>query len=80
MTEDYPTDQVIDHLRNGWDLANRGNGWWLSEPRQPYKRTESISIDDCIVDHLEKAGLITLELPYTTLWARLKPTAPSRSN
>ena len=68
-------DQVIERLRNNWELANRGKGWWLSEPCRDYQRCESIPVDDSIVNHLEKAGLIALELPYTTLWAKLTPAA-----
>jgi hypothetical protein len=68
-------DQVIERLRNNWELANRGTGWWLSEPRRDYQRCESIPVDDSIVNHLEKAGLIAFELPYTTLWAKLTPAA-----
>lgn len=74
-------DQVLDRMQNGWELANRGTGWWISEPRRAYKRCESERVDDLVVDALIKRGIIAIffgnqivtELPYTTLWARLTP-------
>lgn len=67
---------ILSRLDNGWELANRGNGWWLSEPRIPYRRTESIQIEDQIVNDLEKAGLVALDIPYRTLIARRTSQAP----
>ena len=75
MTHPITPAEIIEYLRNGWELANRGNGWWLSEPRKPYQRRALIHIDDSVVDNLEKAGLITLHLPHNTLWAKLTPAA-----
>lgn len=66
-------DQVLDRMQNGWELANRGTGWWISEPRRAYKRCESERVDDLVVDALIKRGIIVTELPYATLWARLTP-------
>lgn len=76
MTE----EQVIEKLSQGWELANRGTGWWISEPRIPYRRTKSFLVENSVVNSLEKSNRITLELPYKTLWARLaepKPSTPS---
>lgn len=67
MTEEL----ILQRLKEGWDLADRGTGWWLSAPRIAYKRTETVKIDDSLVDSLIKQSLIKTELPYTTLWARL---------
>jgi hypothetical protein len=64
-------DEIISRLKKGWDLANRGRGWWISAPRIPYKATETIKVDDLIVKELETEGLIKTELPYNTLFARL---------
>jgi hypothetical protein len=67
---------IIEKLQNGWDLANRGRGWWLSAPRIAYKATESHEIDEALVKSLKAEGIIEFDLPYTTLWARLvKPTS-----
>ena len=67
---------IIDKLQNGWDLANRGTGWWLSAPRISYKDTERYQIEDATVNAMKAEGLIEFDLPYTTLWARLvKPSS-----
>jgi len=62
---------IIDKLQNGWDLANRGKGWWLSAPRIPYKQTECYQIEEATVKAMKAEGVIEFDLPYSTLWARL---------
>ena len=69
MTEEI----IIQRLTEGWDLANRGTGWWLSEPRKDYQRTTSIKVEDTLVDDLIKRKIIKTELPYTTVFAKLIP-------
>ena len=67
---------IIDRLQNGWDLANRGTGWWLSAPRIPYKQTESYQIEEATVKAMKAEGILEFDLPYNTLWARLvKPSS-----
>lgn len=67
---------IIDKLQSGWDLANRGCGWWLSAPRIAYKHTESYEIDQSTVEAMKAEGILEYDMPYTTLWARLvKPTS-----
>ena len=67
---------VIEKLQNGWDLANRGRGWWLSAPRAPYRKAESYEIPESVVKAMKADGILEFDLPYTTLWARLvKPTS-----
>jgi hypothetical protein len=73
-------EHVVEKLSQGWELVNRGTGWWISEPRIPYRRTESHQIEDSVVSSLIKSNRITLEMPYKALWARLaepKPSTPS---
>jgi hypothetical protein len=64
-------DEIISRLKEGWDLANRGRGWWLSAPRVDYKATETIKVNDQAIEELEREGLIKTDLPYNTLFARL---------
>ena len=64
-------DEIISRLKEGWDLANRGRGWWISAPRIPYKTTEIIKVDDQVVKELQTEGLIKTELPHNTMFARL---------
>jgi hypothetical protein len=67
---------IIEKLQNGWDLANRGRGWWLSAPRVAYRSTETYEIDESTVKAMKSEGILEFDLPYTTLWARLvKPTS-----
>ncbi|HAU9839311.1 hypothetical protein G6355_11925 [Vibrio cholerae] len=62
---------IIQKLKEGWSLSNRNCGWFLAEPQKPYVRGESIRIDDEIVNEMERQKLITIELPYNTLHAKL---------
>ena len=66
---------IIEKLQNGWDLVNRGRGWWLSAPRVAYQRTESYKIKDSTVYAMKAEGILEFDLPYLDTWARLvKPT------
>jgi hypothetical protein len=67
MTEEL----IIQRLSEGWDLANRGTGWWLSAPRIAYRTTETIRVEDELVDDMEAKGVIKTELPYNTVFAML---------
>ena len=62
---------IIERLRHGWELANRGKGWWLTAPRIPYRASEQTQIEDAVVEQMKREGLIRTELPYVTLFARL---------
>ena len=62
---------IVEKLQNGWDLANRGTGWWLSAPRVAYKRTESYKIEEPTIEAMKAEGILEFDLPHTTLWARL---------
>ncbi len=64
-------DEIIAKLGEGYELANRGTGWWLSAPRKAYKKAESVQIEDASVNALVENGVIRTELPYTTIFARL---------
>jgi hypothetical protein len=63
--------EIIEKLQSGWNLTNRGRGWWLNAPSVPYKRTEQYKIDDALVDSMTKAGILSVDIPYTTAWATL---------
>jgi hypothetical protein len=67
MTE----NEIIQRLSEGWILANRGTGWFLSEPMIAYRRTESLKVDDAMVNEMEAKGLIITALPYKTIFAHL---------
>jgi hypothetical protein len=63
--------EIIERLRHGWELANRGTGWWLTATRIPYCTSEQIQIEDVLVEQMKKEGLVKTELPYNTIFARL---------
>jgi DNA invertase Pin-like site-specific DNA recombinase len=63
--------EIIERLKNGWELANRGKGWWLTAPRIPYRRSEQSQIEDDVVEQMEKQGLIKPELGFYAFFARL---------
>lgn len=64
-------DEIIEKMREGYELANRGTGWWLNAPRSPYQTVEPVQIDDAKVNELVAVGKIKTELPHNTLFARL---------
>ena len=70
-------ETIISRMKDGWDLANRGTGWWLSAPRIAYRATEKCQIEDSFVDELCNAGILKTELPYTTMFARLVADQPT---
>lgn len=76
------TDQttIIKKLQNGWDLANRGQGWWLSAPRVAYQRTESYKVEESTVEAMKAEGILKFDLPYTTLWAHLANPTTQENN
>jgi len=73
MTDRITKEEIVQLLSDGWELANRGTGWWISSPRIPYKKSESRMVCDILVAAMESEGIIKLELPYNTYFARLAP-------
>lgn len=63
--------EVIERLRAGWELANRGTGWFLSAPRKSYQRIEQHQLPDEMIRRMELAGVIKTAMPYTTIRATL---------
>ncbi|QJT37100.1 hypothetical protein E4188_22635 (plasmid) [Aeromonas media] len=62
---------IIERLRAGWELANRGTGWYLSSPRKPYQQKEQHPIPDEVVRGMERAGVIKTAMPYNSIQAEL---------
>lgn len=63
--------EIVEHLRAGWELANRGTGWFLSAPQKSSQRTEQYKIPDEVVKGMESAGVIKTVMPYITIHATL---------
>lgn len=64
--------QVLQKLNDGWELRNRGAGWWICEPKEPYQRPSSEPISETVYNQLEADGLIETEMLTTSAVARLK--------
>lgn len=62
---------IIEHLRAGWELANRGTGWYLSAPRKLYQKEVHHQIPVEVVKGMELAGVIRTSIPYNTIRAEL---------
>lgn len=75
MTEEH--NQVIEKMKQGWELADRGTGYWLTKPRKPYEQICQVKIDDDIIKVIESEGLITLELPAMVIYGKLTDVTTS---
>ena len=64
---------IIENLQNGWDLANRGRGWWLSAPRVDYKQKESYEIEESIIKAMKAEGILEVD----EWWGSMEGFAPS---
>jgi hypothetical protein len=62
---------IVQRLKQGWDLTNRGTGWWLSEPRIAYRQTATIPIPEAIVNEMKKEGIVEFKMPYNSINALL---------
>jgi hypothetical protein len=62
MTE----QNILQNMKLGWSLANRGTGWWLTPPKSA--KENQIQLSDVIVSELEsKDLLITEELTWSAV-------------
>jgi hypothetical protein len=67
MTEEL----IVQRLHEGWTLANHGRGWWLAAPRIDRRRPESAQVEDAMVEDMKAQGVLRIEIPHTTAFARL---------
>lgn len=65
-------EQVVERLNAGWELRNRGTGWWVCEPMVPYQKSASEPVSEETFNQLEKDGVIETEMLSTSAVARLK--------
>lgn len=66
--------EVIEKLQAGYDLANRGTGWWLSPPRKAYASSKADQVTDEVMKELEASGQVKVELLTRSLRAYLVET------
>jgi hypothetical protein len=70
-TKESTKNEIVEKMREGWTLTNRGTGYWLSEPRKSYEKTENIQIAPEIVSAMESESLIKLNTPCNSTIAEL---------
>lgn len=62
---------ITEKLQHGWTLRDHGAGWYLSAPRKGYQPAESYPVDRTLVASMEKAGELSVDIPYTSAVATL---------
>jgi hypothetical protein len=62
---------IIEKLREGYELANRGSGWKVIKAGKPDQSLKGIEIESSTVTALVVAGLISVKRLELSLRARL---------
>ena len=63
--------ELIAKLREGYELANRGTGWWLSTKKVAYRGQDSVKVDDDLMRELESEGIFKIVMLTTSMRAEL---------
>lgn len=64
-------EQIIEKLRSGHQLNNRGTGWWLCAPQRAAGAADAEKIDDQVVGELEAEGKVCIALLSQSMRANL---------
>jgi hypothetical protein len=64
---------IKQRLLDGWELRDHGKGWFLFAPRRSYQPKESYPVSRDLVEQMEKAGELSVSVPYTAAIATLPP-------
>jgi len=64
-------DQILQKIKEGYELRNHGKGFFLFSKLIPYKPYESIKVDDKLVYEMERQKLIVILMPHNSLIAKL---------
>lgn len=65
--------EIIQKMKEGWELKNRGTGWWITKPRLPYRPWIQEQIPDETIEAMKKKGILKTELPGMTIIGTLTP-------
>lgn len=52
--------QILEHLQAGYELNNRGTGWWLSAPKPLGGVADSVQVDADLMNKLEADGTLRI--------------------
>ncbi len=72
------TENVItERLQSGWELSNRGQGWFLSSPSKPDRQSESSYVPDDVIHKMVQDDVLKTIIQYSTGRAELVKTGSS---
>lgn len=52
--------QIIEKLQAGYELNNRGTGWWLNAPKRASGAADAVQVDADLMDQLEADGTLRI--------------------
>lgn len=61
--------EIIERMHQGYALRNHGYGWHLYPPGKPTGQV--LAVTTYLVDTMTEAGLISVNIPYTSAVAEL---------
>lgn len=64
-------EQIIESLKAGHKLHNRGSGWWLSAPKRRSAAADAVQVDSELMNKLEADGTLRIVMLTTSMRAEL---------
>jgi hypothetical protein len=64
-------EQLVNYLKEGWTLSNRGPGWYLQPRRIPCREQQAVPVADAMIRRLERRGIAKVERVYISAHVRL---------
>lgn len=64
-------EQIIERLKAGHELHNRGTGWWLSAPKRRSGPADAVQVDSDLMNALEADGTLRIVMLTTSMRAEL---------
>lgn len=64
-------EQIIERLKAGHELHNRGTGWWRSAPKRRSGAADAVQVDSDLMNALEADGTLRIVMLTTSMRAEL---------
>lgn len=64
-------EQIIEKLKSGHELYNRGTGWWLSAPKRASGAADAVQVDGDLMNTLESDGTLRIVMLTRSMRAEL---------
>lgn len=64
-------EQIIEQLKGGYELYNRGTGWWLNAPKRASGAADAVKVDDDLMNALERDGTLRILMLTRSMRAEL---------